>query len=89
VKCPFNLPPTKGKRNFTKRLNFSLEINLICYYLEMEKGKPHYALAEIKALVAREGLRVFTATARQGVLAMALTATEALSVIAALDHRQF
>lgn len=51
----------------------------------MEKKKAHYSLASIKALVARDGLQVFTATARSGFMGMGLSATEAVAVVASLS----
>jgi motility quorum-sensing regulator/GCU-specific mRNA interferase toxin len=55
----------------------------------MEKGKPHYLLSNIKALVAREGEHAFTFTARQDVWAMNLTMKDAADIIATLDHAMF
>ncbi|MFA7243286.1 MAG: type II toxin-antitoxin system MqsR family toxin [Sulfuricellaceae bacterium] len=51
----------------------------------MEKRKAHYDLADIKAIVARYGVAVFTATARSGFMSMGLSATEALAVVASLS----
>jgi motility quorum-sensing regulator/GCU-specific mRNA interferase toxin len=51
----------------------------------MEKRKAHHDLSAIKALVARDGLAVFTAVARSGFMSMGLSATEALSVVTALS----
>lgn len=51
----------------------------------MEKRKPHYELAAIKAIVARDGLAVFTATARSGFMSMGLSATEALAVVTTIS----
>lgn len=48
----------------------------------MEKKKAHYSLTAIKVLVARDGLQVFTATARSGFMGMGLSATEALAAVA-------
>lgn len=52
----------------------------------MEKSRAHYNLATIKALVARDGLKVFTATARSGFMGMGLSAAEALAVVASLSR---
>ncbi|MFZ4538406.1 type II toxin-antitoxin system MqsR family toxin [Propionivibrio sp.] len=51
----------------------------------MEKKKSHYSLSAIKALIERDGLMVFTATARSGFMGMGLSATEALAVMASLS----
>ena len=51
----------------------------------MEKRKPHYSLAAIKALVARNGLMVFTATARAGFMRMGLSTQDALMVVSSLS----
>lgn len=51
----------------------------------MEKRKAHYSLTAIKAVVARDGLAVFTATARSGFMSMGVSDTEALGVVAALS----
>lgn len=53
----------------------------------MEKKKAHYPLDAIQALVARQGVQVFTATARSGFMAMGLSATQALAVVASLSSR--
>lgn len=55
----------------------------------MEKRRPHYDLAEIKAAVARLRGAAFTRTALIGGQAMGLTRTEMLFVIASLSHRDF
>lgn len=51
----------------------------------MEKKKPHYDLAAIRAIVARDRMSAFTATARVGFLSMGLSATDALAVVASLS----
>lgn len=51
----------------------------------MGKRKAHYSLTAIKAIVARDGLVVFTAVARSGFMSMGVSATEALAVVAALS----
>lgn len=51
----------------------------------MEKKKAHYDLIALQAIVARDGLQVFTATARAGFLGMGLSAAEALAVVASLS----
>jgi motility quorum-sensing regulator/GCU-specific mRNA interferase toxin len=50
----------------------------------MEKRKAHYDLEAIKALVARDGVAVFTATARSGFMGMGLSDSEALALVASL-----
>lgn len=52
----------------------------------MEKSKAHYHLIAVKAVVARDGLQVFTATARSGFMSMGLSATQALAVVASLSR---
>lgn len=47
----------------------------------MEKRVAHYNLNEIQSIVAQEGVRVFTATARQGLESMGLTRREGALVI--------
>jgi motility quorum-sensing regulator/GCU-specific mRNA interferase toxin len=51
----------------------------------MDKKKAHYDLSAIQAIVARDGVAVFTATARTGFMRMGLSATEALAVVASLS----
>jgi motility quorum-sensing regulator/GCU-specific mRNA interferase toxin len=55
----------------------------------MEKLRPHYDLATIKALVARLGVAAFTKTALDGGRAMGLTSAEMLAVIAAMARSDF
>jgi motility quorum-sensing regulator / GCU-specific mRNA interferase toxin len=55
----------------------------------MEKLRPHYDLATIKALVARLGASAFTKTAMDGGRAMGLTTAEMLAVIAGMERRDF
>ncbi len=55
----------------------------------MEKKKAHYSLVAVKALIVRDGLQVFTATARFGFMSMGLSATEALAVVASLTGGMF
>ena len=50
----------------------------------MEKIKPHYLLAEIKAAVAARGKASFTRTALFNSLAMGLTGDEAVGVTCAV-----
>ncbi|MCL2661299.1 MAG: type II toxin-antitoxin system MqsR family toxin [Acidobacteriaceae bacterium] len=52
----------------------------------MEKKKAHYSLPAIKAIVARDGVFAFTATARHGFRDMGLSETEALEVVALLSN---
>lgn len=51
----------------------------------MEKKKPHYDLAIIQSIVARDGMAVFTATARSGFMCMGLSVADALAVVASLS----
>lgn len=53
----------------------------------MEKRSAHYSLTAVKTIVARNGLQVFTATARSGFMGMGLSAAEALAVVASLSGR--
>jgi motility quorum-sensing regulator/GCU-specific mRNA interferase toxin len=55
----------------------------------MEKLRPHYDLATIKALVARLGAAAFTRTAMDGGRAMGLTTSEMLAVIAGMERGDF
>lgn len=55
----------------------------------MEKLRPHYDLATIKALVARLGAAAFTKTAMDGGRAMGLTTSEMVAVIAGIERRDF
>lgn len=55
----------------------------------MEKLRPHYDLATIKALVARLGATAFTKTAMDGGRAMGLTSSEMLAVIAGMERADF
>jgi motility quorum-sensing regulator/GCU-specific mRNA interferase toxin len=69
--------------------------NSLCFFIDcvkikgMEKRRPHYKLQEIKAVVAREGMDVFTFSARQGAAAMGLTDEEVLVVIGSLGSGCF
>lgn len=54
----------------------------------MEKRVAHYNLNEIQSIVAQAGIRVFTATARQGLENMGLTAAQGVEVILSLTRRQ-
>lgn len=55
----------------------------------MEKGTPHYRLADIQATVTEQGVRAFTAIALAGGRALGLTSDEMLAVIAVLNRRHF
>jgi motility quorum-sensing regulator/GCU-specific mRNA interferase toxin len=55
----------------------------------MEKLRPHYDLATIKALVARLGAAAFTQTAMDGGRAMGLTTSEMLAVITGVGRGDF
>lgn len=55
----------------------------------MEKIKPHYLLAEIKAAVAARGKASFTRTALFNSLAMGLTGDEAVGVILTMTSTMF
>ncbi|MCL2344479.1 MAG: type II toxin-antitoxin system MqsR family toxin [Desulfobulbus sp.] len=55
----------------------------------MEKSKPHYALDAVKDSVAVGGFRAFTITAQLGAEALEISHAEAVSVVLALNHRQF
>lgn len=57
--------------------------------MTMEKLKSHYVLAEIQAIVSRQGDRSFTFTARQGAAQMKLSRAEALGVVLTLTHAMF
>jgi motility quorum-sensing regulator/GCU-specific mRNA interferase toxin len=55
----------------------------------VEKRRPHYDLARIRADVARLGPAAFTKTALDGGRAMGLTSAKMLAVIASLTGRNF
>lgn len=55
----------------------------------MEKRKPHYPLAQIKAGVAARGADAFTASALAGGYAMGLDLAVMLKVIVGLSERCF
>jgi len=55
----------------------------------MEKARPHYDLAAMQTRIAAMGMDAFTFTAVQGGLAMGLSDTDMLSVIASLTRRNF
>lgn len=55
----------------------------------MEKRKPHYDLEAIKAVVVRDGVASFTATARSGFKAMGLTERQALAAVSMLSAPMF
>lgn len=48
----------------------------------MEKRRPHYSLAEVKAMALRNGPLAFTRTARESIRMMGLSLDIALNVIA-------
>jgi motility quorum-sensing regulator/GCU-specific mRNA interferase toxin len=55
----------------------------------MEKARPHYLLAEIKAAVAARGKASFTRTALFNSLAMGLTGDEVVGVILTMTSTMF
>lgn len=55
----------------------------------MEKMRPHYLLAKIKAAVAIQGKAAFTRTALVNSLAMGLTGEEAVGVILTISGSMF
>lgn len=55
----------------------------------MEKRKPHYDLAEIKAIVAVPTNRPFTATALRGGLELGLSEPDMRLVVRSLSNRDF
>jgi len=55
----------------------------------MEKLRPHYALPEIKQIVARDGGRTFTFAAQRGAQSMGLSRAEAAAVVLALTGTMF
>ena len=55
----------------------------------MEKGRPHYDLADMQAQIAVLGVAAFTKTAFDGGRAMGLTTAEMLAVVADLGRRDF
>jgi motility quorum-sensing regulator / GCU-specific mRNA interferase toxin len=55
----------------------------------MEKRRPHYDLAQVRAEVALLGLTAFTAIAVDGGRTMGLTRADMLVVIASLSHWNF
>lgn len=55
----------------------------------MEKRKPHYDLAAVKAVVRQRGADAFTATALVGARCMGLDAVQAIGVVCAMTHADF
>lgn len=55
----------------------------------MEKGTPHYSLADMQAQVAADGIAAFTVVALRGGWAMSLTSAEMLTVVTSLTRRDF
>jgi len=55
----------------------------------MEKRKPHYDLAAIKAIVAVPTNRPFTATALRGGLELGLSEPDMRLVVLSLSNRDF
>ena len=55
----------------------------------MEKKRPHYPLVVVQRIVADPALRVFTATALDGGLAMGLLEAEMRAVVCGLTRPQF
>lgn len=55
----------------------------------MEKRKPHYDLASVKAAVRQRGADAFTATALVGAQAMGLDSAQAVSLVCALTRANF
>ena len=53
----------------------------------MEKGKAHYSLAAVKAVVKEQGINAFTRTAQYGAADMGLSETQAVDVVLALESR--
>ena len=50
---------------------------------------PHYALAEVHAIVRERGINVFSRLARENGLAMGLTSAELVSVVLGLTATNF
>ena len=55
----------------------------------MEKRKPHYNLAEIKAVVRDPNFNPFTVSARRGGIALGLTPREMREVVLSLSQSDF
>jgi motility quorum-sensing regulator/GCU-specific mRNA interferase toxin len=55
----------------------------------MEKRKPHYDLAAVKAAVRQRGADAFTATALIGAQAMGLDSAKAIGVVCAMTRADF
>ena len=55
----------------------------------MEKRRPHYSLAEVKAMALKKGPLAFTRTARESIRMMGLSLDIALNVIAELGTSCF
>lgn len=60
--------------------------NVIHKIDDMEKKNPHYDLDVVQAVVAREGVSAFTATARSGFMSLGLSGAEALALVASLSR---
>jgi len=50
----------------------------------MEKGRPHYRLDDIKAIVLDKGEKAFTTTATYGIKRMKLSKVDAMAVMLGL-----
>jgi motility quorum-sensing regulator / GCU-specific mRNA interferase toxin len=55
----------------------------------MRKARPHYDLAEVKAMVSDPSVDPFTVTAKRGGLAMGLTPSEMRKTVLALSSSHF
>ena len=55
----------------------------------MEKRTPHYRLAVIQEVIARNGIAAFTRTARLNGYEMGLTDANMLAVVCSLCHENF
>jgi len=55
----------------------------------MEKGRPHYKLDDVKAVVMAKGVRAFTYTAVSGFSAMGLESADAIAVVLGLTSAMF
>jgi len=52
----------------------------------MEKRTSHYPLEAVKAVVAKDGIRTFTHTARRGAALMGLSTVQAIDVVMSLTR---
>lgn len=74
----------------SNRLVFFIdELTIMVNDENMDKRTPHYALAEVHAIVRERGINVFSRLARENGLAMGLTSAELVTVVLGLTATNF